>query len=211
MRRKDESKKVQIMEFINDYYGRFSRAPAVRDITRGTGIPVTTVHRYLNTMQESGLLAYNGRRSISTERMTMEGTEHSMPVRGYVACGPGQEEEERILEYIRMPESLVGRGTFFALIAKGESMTGAGIWPGDTVVVDRDRKAEPGDPVVALCDGRSNLKLLEYDETRQRYVLRSCNPDKKRYPDIYPDRLEIQGVAVCVTHRLARPISGGGN
>lgn len=207
MRRKDESKKDVIMNFVNAYYGQYTRAPAVRDIAKGTGIPVTTVHRYLGTMRDAGMLEYNGRRNISTERMSLEGTEHSMPVRGYVACGPGQEEEERIIEYIRMPESLIGCGDCFALIAKGESMTGAGILPGDYVFVER-KEAEIGDIVVALLDGKNNLKVLGYDKKKKKYLLLSCNPDKETYADIPVDgELEIQGVAVCVAHKLGKALA----
>ena len=36
-----------------------------------------------------------------------------LPVLGYVACGPGEEEEEQFIEYIHMPESLIGRGDFY--------------------------------------------------------------------------------------------------
>ena len=38
------------------------------------------------------------------------------------------------------------------------------------------------------------------DETKRRYILRSCNPDREAYPDIVTTELEIQGVAVGVYH-----------
>ena len=116
-------------------------------------------------------------------------------------CVP-QEEVEEIIEYIRLPESLVGRGTFFALIAKGESMIDAGINSGDYVVVNKEKQHKVGDIVVALFENKSNLKALDYDRASGRYYLRSCNQDKKRFPDIYPDNLQIQGIAVCVIHKL---------
>lgn len=40
-----------------------------------------------------------------------------------------QKEEERFMEYIHMPECMVGGGELFALIAKGKSMVDAGIHP----------------------------------------------------------------------------------
>ena len=48
-----------------------------------------------------------------------------------VSCSPGDYEEENIIEYIRVPESLVGKGEFFALIAKGHF----GVDGGDRVIV----------------------------------------------------------------------------
>lgn len=41
--------------------------------------------------------------------------------------GEGQEEVEEVIEYVRLPESLVGAGEFFVLIAKGDSMIEDGI------------------------------------------------------------------------------------
>lgn len=105
-----------------------------------------------------------------------------------------------------MPESLVGKGEFFALIAKGESMVDAGIHPDDYVMIRKQNTAEIGDIVVALDGGLNNLKVLGYNNAKGRYFLRSCNEDKKRYGDIYPEELRIQGVAVCVAHRLKKAL-----
>lgn len=204
MSRSSDSKKQIIMDFINEHYSSYGETPTVRDIAAGTGIAVTSVHRYLSAMKENGELEYNGRRSVSTRRMEMEQVAHSMPVLGYVACGEGQEETEEVIEYIRMPESLVGKGEFFALIAKGDSMIDAGIHPGDYVMIRKQNTADIGDIIVALDQGVNNLKVLGYNKEKEAYFLRSCNEDKERYADIYPEELQIQGVAVCVAHRLKK-------
>ena len=47
MRRKDESKKPIIADFINSFYYEHDKVPSVREIVEGTGIPLSTVHRYL--------------------------------------------------------------------------------------------------------------------------------------------------------------------
>ena len=117
--------KSTIVEYIDQYYSNYRAIPSVRDIAAGTGISVSTVHRCLKDMKENGELEYHGRRSVSTQRMEMEGRHPALAVLGYVACGEGQEETEEVIEYIRMPESLIGKGEFFALIAKGESMADA--------------------------------------------------------------------------------------
>ena len=204
MSRTADSKKQIILDYINEYYSSYGETPTVRDIAAGTGIAVTSVHRYLSAMKENGEVEYNGRRSVSTRRMEMEQTAHAMPVLGYVVCGEGQEETEEVIEYIRMPESLVGKGEFFALIAKGESMIDAGIHPGDYVMIRKQNTAEVGEIVVALDQGVNNLKVLGFDDSNNAYYLRSCNKDKERYGDIYPSELQIQGVAVCVAHRLGK-------
>ena len=196
--------KSTIVDYINEYYGANKAIPSVRDIAAGTGISISTVHRCLRDMKENGELEYSGRRSVSTRRIEMEGYHHAMAVLGYVACGEGQEETEEVIEYIRMPESLIGKGEFFALIAKGESMVDAGIHPGDYVVIRKQNHAEVGDIIVALDQGMNNLKVLGYNKKRERYFLRSCNQDRERYTDIYPDELRIQGVAVCVSKKLGK-------
>lgn len=140
-----DSRKKTILDYIDEFYNSYGEVPTVRDISAGTGIATTSVHRYLSEMKEDGCLEYNGRRSVSTQRMGMEQVSHAMPVLGYVACGEGQEETEDIIEYIRMPESLVGKGDFFALIAKGESMVDAGVHPGDYVVIRKQNTANEGE------------------------------------------------------------------
>ncbi|MBQ3707631.1 MAG: repressor LexA [Clostridia bacterium] len=203
---RDETRE-KISRFIEDYYTKNDKKPAIRDIAAGTGISVSSVFRILHEMEDDGTVKVEikKQRSIVTKRMETEGPHVSIPVLGTVACGPGEEEEEHLTEYIRMPESLVGKGELFALIAKGESMIDAGIYPGDLVIVRRDKKAEIGDIVVALLAGMNNLKVLGFDNKLHRYLLKSCNNNRKAYPDIPVEaELRIQGVAVCVSHRLGK-------
>ena len=201
MRASLSSRKEQIAEFLRQYYLQHDRLPSERDIVKGTGIPAGSVHRYLVEWKESGDFLYEGqRRSARTEDLDHVSPKHILRVLGTVACGPGQEEEERFIEYIHMPECMVGKGACFALIAKGESMICAGIFPGDYVIVRRQKTARPGQLIIALSEGKNNLKKLVMDETGQRYILRSCNPDREAYPDIVTTELEIQGVAVGVYH-----------
>jgi len=203
MRTLDTSRKTIIINFVNEYYNQNKINPTVRDISIGTGIPVTSVQRYLVSMNETGELDYCGRKSVRTIRIKKEKYHHAIPVLGTVSCGPGDYEEENILEYIRMPETLIGKGEFFALIAKGHSMKNLGIYDGDYVIIRKQNTANTGDVVVALYnEGLSNLKKLCFDEIKQSYYLYSCNSDQQRYAPIYVDELRIQGIAVSVVHSL---------
>lgn len=192
----------KIIAFVNQYFEYNCIAPSIREIANGTGLSAASVHRYLCAMNSRGILSYCGRRNIRTDRMELESDSASVPVIGLIACGEGQPEVEEILEYIRLPNKLIGRGRTYALIAKGESMIGAGINPGDYIIVDSSRTPRSGDIVVALYEGKNNLKRLRYDNAAEEYVLESCNMDKAKYPDIRLSDLEVQGVAVCVIHRL---------
>ncbi|MBQ3331205.1 MAG: helix-turn-helix domain-containing protein, partial [Ruminococcus sp.] len=80
MAKKTPARYTMIYDYINQYYGENGRYPSVRDIVAGTGIPVSTVHRYLNDMKESGEIEYNGHRSISTSQTEMESPSRYMKV-----------------------------------------------------------------------------------------------------------------------------------
>jgi repressor LexA len=81
----------------------------------------------------------------------------------------------------------------FALRVNGESMTGAGLLPGDVVVVLRQPDAEDGQIVVALLDDEATVKTLR--RRRRRVELHPANP---AFPVLRPDpeRLTILGRVV---------------
>ncbi len=54
----------------------------------------------------------------------------------------------------------------YYLRVEGDSMTGAGIFPGDIVVVDKALEARSGDIVVAAVEGDFTLKRLKKDGSR---------------------------------------------
>ncbi len=208
MRPKLTERKGIIRDFIQQYYRENDSFPSEKDITDGTGIPPASVHRFLVEMREDGEISYDGRRSARTVDLEHVSPKNLIPVLGYVACGPGEEEEEQFIEYIHMPESLIGKGEFFALIAKGKSMIDAGVYPDDYVIVRRQQTAGNEDIVIALLDGKNNLKQLI--ETDDGYILRSMNKERPEdYPDIIPEpgeELRIQGVAVGVYHDFAHAL-----
>ena len=208
MRPRLDGRKVLIREFIQQFYLENDKLPSEKDIVIGTGIPSASVHRYLVQMNEDGELTFGGHRSARTEDLEHVSPKKVMPVLGYVACGPGEEEEEQFIEYIHMPECMVGTGDFFALIAKGESMVDAGVKPGDYVIVRRQQTAENGDVVVALLEGKNNLKVFLRDDNQ--VILRSCNKERTEdYPDIIvgeDEELRIQGLAVGVYHKFGKII-----
>ena len=205
MRPKQEARKAVIRDFIQEYYETYDRQPSEKNISDGTGIAAASVHSYLVEMREAGEVLYDGgRRSVKTIEMDSASRKKVIPVLGYVACGPGQEEEDQFIEYIHISESLTGKGDFFALIAKGESMVDAGVHPDDYVIVRKQQTADDGDLVIALLDNKNNLKGFVREDGK--IILRSYNSGHpEQYPDIIPEEeeeLRIQGVAVGVYHSL---------
>lgn len=96
-------------------------------------------------------------------------------------------------------QELVRRPSRSLLVrVEGDSMIGAGLMSGDTVVVERNSVPEVGTIVVAQVDGELTIKYLARD--RQGYYLRAANP---KYPDIRPKvDLEVIGVVVAMYRRI---------
>ena len=89
----------------------------------------------------------------------------------------------------------------FGLRVQGESMTGAGILPGDIVIVRSRPTAEPGDIVVALVDDEATVKTLRI--RRRRIELHPENPDfEPLVPP--PDRCSILGKVIEIRRSLER-------
>jgi len=184
-----------IEDFVEDYCRRNGSSPTIRDITEGTGIPNTTVHRFIKEMKENGTLEYGGHRSIITKKSKELSMKQAVeiPLLGDVACGLPVFAEENIEEYFALPESLVGRGDFYCLRAKGDSMINAGIFDGDLILVRQQPTAEPGQIVVALIGEEATLKRFYPEPENHRIRL---HPENHEMEDIYVDDCQIQGIAV---------------
>src|ERR1700731_1740147 len=99
---------------------------------------------------------------------------------GPAACGfpsPADDYLDRPLDFnellIRNPAAT------FAVRLASESMTGAGLFPGDIAVVDRSVEPTPGCIVLALLDGEFTVK--RYRPRGNGVVLQAENPG---FPDI---------------------------
>ena len=203
MRAKSNETKQKITDYIDTFYFEHGMAPTIREIEAGTGVPRPTVQRYLASMRDSGEIEYHGgRRRIETERTQKiaDSGYVSVAVVGSIACGPLGFAEENIEEYIRLPASFVGEGTYFLLRARGDSMMGAGIDDGDMVLVRQQNDAPEGKIVVALVDGEATLKRFYSTDRDGVYRL---HPENEAYEDIIVEHLSIQGVATNVIKTLS--------
>ncbi|MDI3317982.1 MAG: S24 family peptidase [Bacillota bacterium] len=121
-----------------------------------------------------------------------------LPVAGEIAAGQPRFVLEEVSEFVHVPE---GVEATYALHVVGDSMVGAGIEPGDLVLVRAQEAAEPGDVVVALLGGQEvTVKYLLRENGR--YFLRAHNAER-HYPDI-PLGPEDRILGV-VEHVLKRP------
>jgi DNA polymerase V len=89
--------------------------------------------------------------------------------------------------------------TFLARIA-GDSMTGAGIHPGDLIAVDRALPAREGSIVVALLDGEHTVKRLR--QRQGRTWLEAENDQYAPLEVLEDTHLDVWGVVTHVIHAL---------
>ena len=184
-----------ILRYIDEYKDTCSGcSPSVREIADGLGITKSRVSYYMVAMRNEGILEYDGTRNITSTSSKQDASGFPrVPVLGAVSCGIPKFAEENIEEYVKLPVSMFGKGDFFVLRAKGDSMINAGIDDGDLVLVRQQSTAEYNQIVVALVDDDATLKRFRPEGDVVR--LHAENP---AYDDIITDRCIIQGVATKI-------------
>ncbi len=194
-----------ISEYINDYaIDNIGVPPSVREISRGTGIGIDTVRRYIEEMKESGLITVED--GIVRTRVIdkMDTGIVMVPVVGSIPCGEPDQHEEYVEKYIRFPVSMLGSdaGKFFILRASGASMIDVGINDGDYVLIRRAMAGYDNDIVAALVDGReSTLKRIKRDANG--YYLWAENRTWPLRRRAIRKNFSIQGIAVKVIKDLS--------
>jgi len=110
-----------------------------------------------------------------------------------VAAGFPSPADDYIEGRLSLDEHLIQHkdSTFFVR-AKGNSMTGAGIFDGDLLVVDKSLNAHDGDIVVAVIDGGFTVKYLS--QQGNAVVLKPANAKFKDIEFKDGEELQIWGV-----------------
>ena len=192
-----------ILKFVNRYYQENHASPTIRDVAEGTGVARSTAHRYLQVLSERGLLEYDGG-ILAAPKAKMKTAYVTAPLVGSIRCGSPEEEDEYVEEYVSLPVSMFGKGDFYILRAKGDSMTDAGIDEDDLLVIERNCPAIEGDIVVALDDENQNTlkRYCGYDADEECFVLEYENEEKYPGKVIKVKSLSVQGVARHVIKAL---------
>ena len=193
-----------ILKFVNKYYQDNREAPTIVQVSSGVGVPRSTTHRYLQELNNRGLLEYDRGILSAPQSAKMKTAYISAPLVGSIQCGSPEEEEEFVEEYVSLPVSLFGKGDFYLLRAKGDSMVDAGIEEDDLIVIERNCPAKIGDIVVALApDNQNTLKRYAgFDKTERRYILKYENEAKYPGEAIKVKSFHVQGVARHVIKSL---------
>jgi repressor LexA len=122
-----------------------------------------------------------------------------LPLYGRIAAGLPIEALRDGGESVEVPAALLGGGEHYALEVAGDSMEGAGILDGDTVIIRRGDTADNGAIVVALVD-ENEVTLKRLRRRGNSIALEAANP---RYETriFGPDRVKVQGRLVGLVRR----------
>ena len=207
MRSKDPALMEKIRVFVDRYYRERHAAPSTQAVGDAVGVTKQTACRYLLEMDERGMLEYRGGIRSSPQMAKCRTGYISVPVVGSIRCGDPETETEEVEEYVSLPESIFGRGSFYLVRAKGDSMTDAGIEEGDLVLIELSREAKVGDIVVALGpEGENTLKRYA-GQAADGYRLAYMNEAKYPGKFITVRSFAVQGVARHVIKTLcSRPL-----
>ena len=204
MRHKDYGKMEQIIQYVDEYFREYQRTPTTIQIGREVHLDKANVYRYLTEMKEKGMITYDGE-IIGTSAIQKHMGNGSIAAHvGAIRCGTPEFEEQDIDAYYTLPEAIFGKGEFYILTAKGDSMIEAGIEEGDLVIVRKTHEAKKGDIVVALLNGESTLKRLKI--IRGKMSLHPENSSMEDIPIGKEDEFYIQGIATHLIKHIASSI-----
>ena len=156
----------RVLEFVRRRIAAGS-PPTVREVQEHFGFrAVQSARQHLEALVADGLLAKVPGRARGY-RLPPGGPD-GRPAGGPLRLVPhlGRVQAGALSEAIEDPDGWIpvdgasGEHELFALTVRGESMTGVGILPGDTVVVRRQDTARDGEIVVALVRDEATVKRL---------------------------------------------------
>ncbi|MEW4530626.1 transcriptional repressor LexA [Maioricimonas sp. JC845] len=206
-------KQRETLRAVRGFLAQRGHPPTIGELAELLEVTRPTAHASVKQLVRKGYLKRepNKRRGISIAREPVgEMTEQvEIPVLGHVSAGRLSFAEENIVGQVGVDAYLVRSGQYFGLQVVGDSMIGAGIRDGDTVVVRHQPLAENGDIVVACVGDEATVKRLLYSP--DRIELQAENPT---YPPIeigaeQMDEFRIVGRVVAHVRRRTRSSSQG--
>ncbi|MBI4836389.1 MAG: repressor LexA [Candidatus Abawacabacteria bacterium] len=195
------SRQQELLDYVREYQLQFGASPTLKEIRMFLGVSSDNgILKHLIALEKKGAITRSKRaRGIEMlpeirDKMHRK-ADITLPMYGSVPAGVATLEEQVPDTWVSVAENLVNDPeSCYLLKVRGDSMTGAGILPGDTVVVNFRHEAKGGDIVVALIDGESTVKRL-VREGKYAY-LKAENP---AYQDLHPvSELSIQGTVTAL-------------
>ncbi|MEC4675308.1 MAG: transcriptional repressor LexA, partial [Nitrospirota bacterium] len=151
------------------------------------------VSKFVNKLEQHGVLEKDKKGKLIPRSITS-----TAKVLGTVEAGFPSPAEEELADTMSLDEFLIRNPqATFLLKVSGDSMSGAGILPGDMVIVDKGQTPRSGDIVIAEVDGEWTMKYLK--KRGDDVTLIPANP---KYRPIKPKKeLRIAGVVTAVVRK----------
>ncbi len=199
-------KQSELLRYLNEHMQQHEVPPSFDEMRDALGLASKSgVHRLVSGLEERGYIRRLANRARAIEILkpaaaaggvvtrSVEAASNlvSLPLLGRIAAGTPIEALSDPTNHLEIPASMVGSGEHFALEIVGDSMIGAGILDGDTVVIQRAETARHGEIVVALINQQeATLKTLLKEPGR--VGLEAANP---KYETRYfsTGEVEVQG------------------
>jgi len=179
---------------IAQFYKDNGRMPSFSEIAESTGLrSKNSVFKLVGKLEGRKVL------SRDTKGKLIPGSiASSVRVLGTVEAGFPSPAEEELLDTLSLDAFLIqNREATFMLKVSGDSMSEAGILPGDMVIVDKGQTPRSGDIVIAEVDNQWTMKYLQ--KRGSTVTLLPANP---KYQPIKPkDELKIAGVVTAVVRK----------
>lgn len=167
-------KQRQILDFVKQEILQKGYPPAVREICKAVNLKSTSsVHAHLETLERNGYIRRDPSKTraieIVDDDFNLSRREVvNLPIIGTVAAGMPILAEQNIEDYFPVPTEYVPNQECFMLKVKGDSMINAGIFNGDSVLVQKQPTAKNGDMVVALVDDSATVKTFYKEDGHYR-------------------------------------------
>ena len=186
---KISDKQKEILEYMKNEILNKGYPPTVRDICEAVHLKSTSsVHAHLETLEKNGYIRRDPTKpraiEIIDENFNLTRREVvNVPLVGRVAAGEPILATENIESYFPVPCEYMPNAESFMLKVKGESMINAGIFDGDTILVQKQNTARNGDMVVALVEDSATVKTFYHEADHIRLQPENDTMD----PIIVPD------------------------
>lgn len=195
-------RQLEVLQYVREYQRRTGCSPTMQELADRFAVSKVTIFEHLGSLEKKGWLSrakYRARSLRIDPHVELPQPEPvvGLPMAGYIAAGRPIEaiqDDQRV----DLGEMFPARANTFVLKVRGDSMIEDHIADGDYVIVEQRSEPHDGQTVVALLDnGEATLKRFYREGSRVR--LQPANP---KYPPIYVDNVNVQGVVVGVIRKF---------
>ena len=179
---------------ISAFYHEKGRMPSFSEIGELFRLSSkSSAHKAVSKLVAIGVVAKDRK-----GRLIPGSIKSAVRILGTVEAGFPSPAEEELADTISLDDLLIqNREATFLLKVSGDSMSGAGILPGDMVIVDKGQTPKSGDIVIAEVDGAWTMKYLR--KRGESVTLLPANPN---YKPIRPkNELKVAGVVTAVVRK----------